>query len=389
VGDFVLIPSAACTLVACCFVFCTNDCCADRRACAKQWQAPEQRHIDSGVDGDNSGLMQAAAAAAGQPSGCHALEMPDKVALTGQHEDIQQFQAQMPSTVSCCDSYFMDQPWQDLCFVPMGCTAMMDQLLDQLQAGSGACSSRQLLPSAREASSDGSRGSDSSSQACPASACVADSPDAASSAQSCSTDACTHVSTDEGATIVKTWCLMELPPDCVISFEHDPDDQTAQQLAAHQPVPQGSSSGFSSSKAAAVQQQQEQEQFSTAACASQYFSAAAAATGGWAVSPTGAETLGAGCHMMSAAYHTLLACGDFAGAWQAGSTLAGTVTTAPQREQQLHVHLLQQQLQQQLHVDDSYDSLAALPLENPYTDGAGGVRSSNIAAGAECFVGEF
>jgi hypothetical protein len=193
---------------------------------------------------------------------------------------------------------------------------------------------------------------------------------------------------------------MELPPDCAISFDDEVDDHLAQQLAAHQRAPHGSSSGFSSSKAAAVQQQQEEQLFSTAACASQYFSAAAAGRGGWAVLPTGVETLGAACHITSAAYHTLPACGDFYEARRAGSTMAATEATAPQRQQQLHVHLLQPQLQpqqlqlqqalqQQLYGDDSCDSLAALPLENPYKDGIGGVRSSNIAAGAECFVGEF
>jgi hypothetical protein len=321
--------------------------------------------------------------------------MPGKVGFMGQHEEMQQFQAQ---TVACYDNHFMDQPWQDVCFVPMGCTAMMDQLLDQLQAGSGACSSSQPLPPACEASSAGSRGSNnSSSEARPASACAADSLDAASSALSCSTDACTHVSTDASATVVKTWCLMELPPDCAISFDDDVDDNLAQQPAAHQRAPHGSSSGFSSSKAVAVQQQQEQQLFSTAACASQYFSAAAAATGGWAVLPTGVETPGAACHTTSAAYHTLPACGDSYEAQRAGSTMAAFENTAQQRQQQLHVHLLQPQLQQQPQLqlqqqlcgDDSYDSLAALPLENSYKHGIGGVRSSNIAAGAECFVGEF
>jgi hypothetical protein len=361
-----------------------------RRKCAKQQQAIEQRHVDSGVARHNSDLMQAPLAATTQLSGLDALNMPSKMGFMGQHEDMQQFQGQMSSTVACYDNYFVDQPWQDVCFVPMGCTAMMDQLLEQLQTGSGACSSSQPLPPAPEASSDGSRGSNSSSQPRPAPGCVAQSPVAMSSAQACSTGAGSNMLTDASATVVKTWCLMQLPPDCVSSFENDTDDHAAQQLAAHQRAAHGSSSGFSSSKAAALQQQQ-QELLTTAVCASQYFSAAAAATatGGWAAMPTGAETLGASCHIMSAAYHTLPACGDYAEAWQACSTLVAMSPAPPQREQQLHVHLLQQQLQQQLCVDDSYDSLAALPLENPYTNAAGGFCSSNIAAGAECFVGEF
>jgi hypothetical protein len=186
---------------------------------------------------------------------------------------------------------------------------------------------------------------------------------------------------------------MELPPDCIISFDSNAGE-AAPHYTTQQHEAQGSSRGFSSSKAAALQQQQQHHALLlSAAHASQYFSAAAGMTAALSTSPSAvaaaaALATGASNQPLSAAYHTLPACSEFQEAWQGCSTPAAAAAPPPQGELELqHIQLVQQQLQKQLCVEDSFDSLAELPLHNPYGQ-AGGAHCS-WAAGAEAFVGEF
>uniref|UniRef100_A0A383WFP8 Uncharacterized protein n=1 Tax=Tetradesmus obliquus TaxID=3088 RepID=A0A383WFP8_TETOB len=267
----------------------------------------------------------------------------------------------------------------------------MDQLLDQLRPGS-TCSSSQPLSRAAGVNSDGSKSSNSSQSSSQAQAAasvpVPQSPAALSSAE-VHTSACTSLLASYSAAPGRTWCVMELPHDCIVSFESDAGEAAQQHTAQQsQCAVHGSNSGDNSSK---TQQQQQQQPLLSAACASQYFSAAAAMTAASLASlsaAAAAAAAGTSNQYLSAAYHTLPACSDFCEAWPDYSAAAAAAAAPPlQGEREVHIHLLQQQLQQQLGIGDSFDSLAELPLHNPYEHGAR--ARCSWAAGAECFVGEF
>jgi hypothetical protein len=318
--------------------------------------------------------MQAANPAAGEARVLKAFET-STIALEGQRESVQQYNAYLPTAGDFCDSYFTDQPWEDVCFVPVGCTSMMEQLLNQLHTGTSTCSSSQ--PPAPGTGSSGSRSSNSSEA--PVSARALQSPAAGACAElhidasaELHTDACRSLLNSPDEAVVKTWCLMELPPDCIVNFEGDAFEAGQQHTAQQRGSP--GSSGFSSSSAAV--QHQHQPLLLSAACASQqYFSAAAA--------------LCTGNHAVSAAYHRLPACSDFPNASLGCSTPAEAAAEAarsPTCLQDAHIHALQQQMQQ-LCVEQSCDSLAELPLHNPYVQRSG--ARCSWEAGAECFVGEF
>lgn len=196
--------------------------------------------------------MHATAVAASLRGGLEAAECSVDAVIKGQHAAVQQpLGAYLPTAGDCCDSYFADQPWEDVCFVPVGCTAMMDQLLDQLRPGS-TCSSSQSLSRAAGVNSDGSKSSNSSQSSCQAQAAasmpVPRSPAALSSAE-VHTSACTSLLASYSAAPGRTWCVMELPHDCIVSFESDAGEAAQQHTAQQsQCAVHGSNSGENSSK---------------------------------------------------------------------------------------------------------------------------------------------